>query len=104
MVGNRMTSRMVSAPVSIMTAAVDAHAHAARGRHAVFQGGEEVLVQHLGLVVAPLPLLHLLFKALTLVDGVVQLGVGVCQLAVADEQLEPLGQAGVLGAALGQRG
>ena len=74
MVGNRMTSRMVSAPVKQHDAAVDAHAHAARGRHAVLQGGEEILVQHLGLVVAPLPLLHLLFKALALVDGVVQLG------------------------------
>ena len=32
--------------------AVDAHAHAARGGHAVFQRGEEILIQHLCLVVA----------------------------------------------------
>ena len=99
-----MTSRMVSAPVKSMTRAVDAHAHAARGGHAILQGGEEVLVHHLGLVVAALALLDLLFKALALVDRVVQLGIGVAHLAVADEELKALGEARVLGAALGQRG
>ena len=104
MVGNRITSRILSELVSIITCTVDAHAHAARGRHTVFHGGEEILVQHFGLVIAPLPLLHLLFKALALVDGVVQLGIGVGQLAVADKQLEALRQPGIGGAALGQRG
>ena len=71
--------------------AVDAHAHAARGGHAVFQRGEEILIQHLRLVVAPLALLDLLHEALPLVNGVVQLGIGVAHLAAADEELKALG-------------
>ena len=44
-------------------AAVDADAQAARGRHTVLQGGEEVLVHHAGLVIALGPQLHLLLEA-----------------------------------------
>ena len=84
-------------------AAVDAHTHTARGRHAVLHSVQEVLVQHLGLVVAALTLLNLLHKAAALIDGIVQLGVSIGQLGVADEQLEALGQAGIFGRALGQR-
>ena len=40
--------------------AVNAHTHAARRGHAVFQSRQEILVQHLGLVVAALALLRLL--------------------------------------------
>ena len=50
--------------------AVNAHTHAARRGHAVFQSRQEILVQHLGLVVAALALLRLLDEALALVDGV----------------------------------
>ena len=60
--------------------AVDAHAHAARGGHAVFEGGEEILIEHFGLVVAAFALLDLLHEAFALVDGVVQLGIGVAHL------------------------
>ena len=83
--------------------AVDAHAHAACGGHAVFERGEEILVEHFGLVVAAFALLDLLHEAFALVDRVVQLGIGVAHLAAADEELEPLGQARVDWAALGQR-
>ena len=55
-----------------------------------------VLVHHAGLVVALVPQLHLRLEALALVDGIVELGEGVAHLTVADEQLEPLGEAGVL--------
>ena len=44
-----------------------------------------------------LTLLHLLHKASTLIDGIVQLGVGVCQLAVAHKQLKTLSKAGIDG-------
>ena len=84
-------------------AAVNAHAHASGGGHAVLKSQQEILIQHLGLVVAALTLLHLLFKAITLVDGVVKLGVGIGQLAVADEKLKALGKAGICGRALGER-
>ena len=83
--------------------AVDAHAHAARGWHTVFEGGEEILIEHFGLVVAAFALLDLLHEAFALVDGVVQLGIGVAHLRAADEELKALGQARVLGAALRQR-
>ena len=73
---------------------VDADAHTARGGHTVFHSIQEVLVQHLCLVVTALTLLHLLHKATSLVDGVVQLGVGVSQLGVADKQLEPFRESG----------
>ena len=63
-------------------AAVDSDAHTARGGHTVFHGVEEILVQHFGLIVATLTLLHLLHEAASLVDGIVQLGVGVAHLAV----------------------
>ena len=78
-------------------AAVDADAHTARGGHTVFHSIEEVLVQHFGLVVAALTLLHLLHEAAALVDGVIQLGVGIAHLAAADEELEALGEPGVGG-------
>ena len=85
-------------------AAVDADAQAARGGQAVLQGGDEVLVHHAGLVVPLGPQLHLLLEAAALVDGVVELGEGVAHLAAADEQLEALGEPGILGGALGQGG
>ena len=84
--------------------AVDADAQTARGRHTVLQGGKEVLVHHAGFVISLIPQLHLLLEAAPLVDGVVELGEGVAHLTVADEQLEPLGEPGVLGGPLGQWG
>ena len=84
-------------------AAVYAYAQAARGGHAVLEGVYEVVIHHAGLVVALGAELDLLFKALALVDGVVELGEGVAHLAAADEELEALREARVLGTALGER-
>lgn len=81
-------------------AAVYAYAQAARGRHAVFEGVYKVGIHHAGLVVALGAQLDLLFKALLLVYGVVQLGEGVAHLAAADEELKTLSEARVLRAAL----
>ena len=83
-------------------AAVNADPEAARGGHPVLQGVDEILVHHAGLVVALGAQLDLLLEALLLVDGVVELGEGVAHLAAADEELEALGQARVLRAALGK--
>jgi len=82
--------------------AVDADAESARGRHAVLEGVDEIVVHHARLVIALGPQLHLLEEALLLVDGVVELGEGVAHLAAADEELEALGQARILRAALGE--
>ena len=73
-------------------AAVNADAQAARRRQAVLQSGDKVVVHHAGFVVALVPQLHLLLKALALVDGIVELGEGVAHLTVTDEQLKPLGE------------
>ena len=63
------------------------------------QGTEEVLVDDHRLIVALVGQAHLLAEALFLVDGVVQLGVCICQLLAVHHQLEALGQTG-LGAML----
>ena len=84
-------------------APVDAEAQTAGGRHTVLQRHDEVLVHHVGLLVAVGTLLRLGLEALVLVDGVVQLAEGVAHLTAADEHLIPLGEGGLLGAALGQR-
>ena len=73
---------------------VNTDAHATRGRHTIFHCVQEVLVQHLGLVVTALTLLNLLHKAAALIDGIVQLGVGIAHLAAADEELEAFGEIG----------
>src|SRR3989304_10563369 len=67
---------------------VDAHAQASRRGHAVLEGEEEVLVHDLGLLVARGALGRLLQEALPLLDGVVQLRVGVTELEAAGEGLE----------------
>ncbi len=85
-------------------AAVDADAQAARGGQAVLQGVDIVLVHHAGLVVAHLTQGQLVLEAAALVDGIVELGEGVGELGVVDEQLEALGEPGVFGGALRQRG
>ena len=84
-------------------AAVYAYAQATRGGHAVLEGVDVIVVHHAGLVVALGAQLDLLEEALLLVDGVVELAEGVAHLAAADEQLEALGEALVLRAALGKR-
>ena len=53
---------MEAESVSTMIEAVDAHAHAAGGRHAVLHGLEEVLVELVGLLVAGLEGRELLMK------------------------------------------
>lgn len=82
---------------------VDAHTPATSRGQAVFQAGAEVLVDDLGLVVTLVLLAGLLLESQTLVEGVVQLGVGVDNLLLADEGLETLAETGVLAVVLGQR-
>lgn len=83
--------------------AVDADAFAGGRRHAVFQGIDEVGVVVHRLVVAGVLLLDLQHEALGLVLGVVQLGIGIGDLAAADEQLEAVSDARVFVVAAGQR-
>ena len=83
--------------------AVDAHAEAAGGRHAVLHRLEEVLVEPVRGLVAVGEVLQLLHEALALVVGVVELAEGVAQLHAGDEPLEALDEARVVRRLLGER-
>ena len=83
--------------------AVDANADAACRRHAVFERGEEILIDVACLLVSGSLHRGLVFKASALVDRVVEFGEGVRMLTAQDEQLEPLGVFRVGGFALGKR-
>ena len=82
---------------------VDADADAAGGGHAVLHGRHEILVDLHGLVVAFGPLLGLLDEAAALVDGVVELRVGVGVLVAADKEFEPVHDVPAARLQLGQR-
>ena len=77
--------------------AVDAVADAARGGHADIQSIEEVLIGVVGLFVALLELFFLSSEAFALVDGVVELGVGIGHLPAVHEELKALHIFGVGG-------
>ena len=82
---------------------VNAHTPATGGRKTVLHGSEEGLVHDLGLVVTLCLLCGLLLEAETLVEGIVQLGVCVDNLLLADEGLETLTETSVLTVVLGER-
>lgn len=82
---------------------VNAHTPATSRRQPVLKGCAEVFVDELGLVVTLVLLTGLLLKAQTLVEGVVQLSVGVDNLLLADEGLETLAETDILAVVLGQR-
>ena len=75
----------------------DAVADAAGGGHANLHGVEEVLIGVLGLFVALLGEGVLGGEALALVDGIVELGVGVAHLPAVHEELKALGEVGIRG-------
>jgi hypothetical protein len=63
---------------------------------------EDLIVEH-GFVVSFLLLSHLCHEQFLLHEGVVELGVGIAELVVFDEELEPLGEAGLAAVVLGER-
>src|SRR5438034_7911944 len=83
---------------------VDAHAHAAGRREAVFERGEEILVHRVGLVIAGSTSARLVFETSPLIVRVVQRRAGIGDLFAGNEQLEALAQPGIAGSAEGQRG
>src|SRR5437016_13255110 len=72
------------------------------GLHPVFERADEVLVHPVRLLVSPLALARLLLEPPPLIDGIVELGVGVGELAPTDVELEAVDQARVAGLAPGQ--
>src|ERR1700733_3710811 len=83
--------------------AVDADAFAAGGRQAVGEGADVVLVHLVGFRVAVLALRQLLFEALVLFDGVVELAEGVAEFEAAGEEFEALNVGRVVGLGFGER-
>ena len=79
---------------------VDAHAHAAGGRHAVFERDEKILVQLLLLAAGPATAG---FQRGALRDGIVLLGVAGRNLLAVDAALENLDGGRVIGRELGER-
>ncbi len=67
---------------------VDADAAATGGRHAVFEGADEIVVEIHGLVVSAVLGFHLGLEAGGLVFRVVELGEAVAELAARDVELE----------------
>ena len=82
--------------------AVHSDAHARGRRHSVLEGAHKVQVDEHCLVVSLCAELELLFKAIKLFDGVVELRVGVCDLFAVDKQFEALGKAIVVAVTLAQ--
>ena len=101
MCGNSSTSRIDGGQQHHQP--VDADALARGRRQTVLQRAHVVLVVVHGLLVAGLAALDLLAEALGLVLGVVQLGEAVGDLAAGDEQLEAVGDEGVVVVAPRQR-
>ncbi|KAI6775311.1 hypothetical protein HG530_002069 [Fusarium avenaceum] len=82
---------------------VNTHTPSTGRGQTILERGTEVLIDELGLVVTLVLLAGLLLEAQALVEGVVQLGVGVGDLLLAHESLETLAQTGDLTVVLGQR-
>ena len=83
--------------------AVHAHAEAGRGRHAVLERANVVLVVVHRLLRAGGLLPHLLAEAFGLIVRVVELAERVAELAAVDEQLEPVNQIGARVIPAGER-
>jgi hypothetical protein len=88
-VGNRITSRIEDAPASNIT-------QPARRREPVLERADVVVVDALGGRRVPAPRRRVGLEARALVERVVELAVGVGQLAPADHGLEALGELGVV--------
>lgn len=83
--------------------AVNAHTPSTSWWKTVLKRGAEVLINELSLVVTLVLLPSLLLETHTLVEGIVQLGVGVANLLLADESLETLAESGEVTVVLGER-
>src|SRR3989475_7785339 len=82
---------------------VESQPDAARGRHAVLERPDEVLVQLLRLRVARGAQPRLLLEAAALLLGIIQLAEGVRELALLDEELPALHARRVAALELGER-
>ena len=82
---------------------VQAKAQAAGGSQAIFQSVDIIVVHLAGVLgVGCFPQGHLLFKALLLIDGIVQLAEGIAEFHGVDEILKPLGEGRLVLLPLGQ--
>ena len=98
-----MTSRIDGGVGEQHGQAIDPDALAGRGRHAVLERADVVLVVVHRLLLAALLGVHLGLEPLLLIERVVQLGEGVGDLPAGDEQLEAVGDLRILVVAARQR-
>ena len=82
---------------------VDADTFTGCRRHAVFQRADEVGIEMHGFIITGILVTNLRVEALGLILGIVQLGVGVGDLAAADEQLEAISDVRIVVATTRQR-
>jgi len=68
----------------------------------VLEGAQEILIQHLGLLIAGRLGFHLLFEPAALVERIVELGEGVADFPARDKGFEAFDQFGVIAVAFGQ--
>ena len=78
-------------------------AEPAARRQTVFQRGDVILVERLGLLVAGGARQHLRLEAGALIDRIVELGEGVGDLPAVDIGFEPLDEARIVRVGLGER-
>ena len=83
---------------------IDPDSQAAGGRHAVHQGQDIVFVHGVSFLVTGVGTQPLLFKALSLNQGVVQLGIGVAGFQPSDEDLKSFYVQRIVGRGFGERG
>ncbi len=67
--------------------AIDADAQAAGRGHTNLQSLQEILVEHLSLVVALAALAHLVLEARALIQWIIQLGKGIAQFQTSHKRL-----------------
>ena len=75
--------------------ALYAKAYACRRRHAILQCTEKIIIDKHGFFIATLHVLYLLFKALALLYGGVELAVGIGYFLAIDYKLKALYEAGL---------
>src|SRR5690606_4496655 len=85
------------------TESIDTNTDTSSWRHTIFQCAQEIVIDKHGFIVATLHQLYLIFKALALVDWVIQLGVSVCYFFTIDHEFKSFHQSGLITMLFGKR-
>jgi hypothetical protein len=83
--------------------AVDADADASGRRHAILEGAQKVFVNRHGFIIAAFAQACLFFQSLSLVNRVIEFGVGVAEFFASNDELEAFDKSGFRAMLFGQR-